>query len=201
MQIPVWIHKKAVPEDQSPISFAQLAASGADMWLSITELRMSKLKVPASRGHDYEWLACGAIPKSRVSTVIPWDGNTLCFEQKAEPIRIKGSNGDWIWDWSQQMWLLEDAQCRKRKQASEEVNGSNDVSDRGQQKRARLDSSDEEDSSEHNDGRCTKCKQLLLSANASALFDSLRSILASEGTRLEVETAVASEVDKMFSDL
>ncbi|KAF2676520.1 hypothetical protein K458DRAFT_396827 [Lentithecium fluviatile CBS 122367] len=54
VEIPCWVHKKAVPEDETPISVEQLAASGADVWLSITELRLCNLKVPATKGHHYD---------------------------------------------------------------------------------------------------------------------------------------------------
>ncbi|KAF2877707.1 hypothetical protein BDV95DRAFT_614810 [Massariosphaeria phaeospora] len=64
VEIPIWVRATAVPQDRSSISEQQLSDSGADIWLSITELRISDLQLSSKKGHDYEWLAFGRIPKS-----------------------------------------------------------------------------------------------------------------------------------------
>ncbi|KAF2241521.1 hypothetical protein BU26DRAFT_390664, partial [Trematosphaeria pertusa] len=106
VQIPAWVHESAIPDDAAAISVEQLATSGAVMWLSITELRLSNLKVPATKGHDYEWLACGAIPKSNIIRIMPFDGTTLHQEQGPKVVRSLRSREPWVFDWQQQMWIL-----------------------------------------------------------------------------------------------
>lgn len=115
--IPVWVRDTARPVDGSSITDAQLAASGADMWLSITELRISNMKkvLPqirhydtiAAKGHNYEWLACGAIPKSRIIRVMPWDGTTLHKTQDVRIVRSIDSCDPWVIDWNTLMWRLD----------------------------------------------------------------------------------------------
>ncbi|OAG17588.1 hypothetical protein CC77DRAFT_1033476 [Alternaria alternata] len=111
---PVWIRDTAVPLDHSAITWQQLKASGADMWLSITEIRASDMKLilPKIRwcdticadGHDYEWLACGFIPKSRVTRVMPWDGTRLHRNPDVRIVRSIDSPDPWVFDWTTSMW-------------------------------------------------------------------------------------------------
>ena len=112
--IPVWIRDKAVPKDRSAITPEQLESSGADMWLSITEIRSSDLKLIlpkirycdtiAAKGHDYEWLACGFIPKSTITHVMPWDGVRLHKIKDARIVHSIDSPDPWVFDANSRMW-------------------------------------------------------------------------------------------------
>lgn len=106
-EIPVWIRSNAKPADGSSIIVEELAASGADMWLSVMELRHSDLKSSFSKGHNYEWLCCGPILKSRVEKVMPFDGYTLHRERGSQPVISRDSSHTWIFNWDTWMWDLE----------------------------------------------------------------------------------------------
>ncbi|KAF9729687.1 hypothetical protein PMIN04_010574 [Paraphaeosphaeria minitans] len=56
VQIPAWIHEDALSgyHDATSMTLEELEAAEPEIWLSITELRHCNLKVPATRGHDYE---------------------------------------------------------------------------------------------------------------------------------------------------
>lgn len=85
--------------------------------MSIVELRESNLKAAGPRisytrdmicakGHDYEWLCCGAIPDSRITGVWPWDGKALHYKDPGLPIRsFENSGQPWVWSWPKKMWL------------------------------------------------------------------------------------------------
>ena len=114
---PVWIRNTAVPDDLSAITSQQLAASGADMWLSITEIRASDMKIIlpkvhtydriCAKGHAYEWLACGSIAKSLITRVMPWDGVRLHRDPDVRIIRSIDSPNPWIFDQNTLMWRLD----------------------------------------------------------------------------------------------
>ncbi|KAH7562663.1 hypothetical protein BM1_02183 [Bipolaris maydis] len=117
VKIPVWIHKKAMDQYGRTITPEQLKKSGADMWMSITELRISNLKVAGpkfsktrdvicAKGHNYEWLCCGGILESRVTGVWPWDGKQSHMIHPGYSIQsTKQSGQPWVWDWKKKMWL------------------------------------------------------------------------------------------------
>lgn len=107
VNVPVWIRDTVVPADRSNITQEELATSGADMWMSIRELRKSNVEVTASRGHSYEWLACGSVPKACVLRVMPFDGKALHPFEGLNPIWSLKSTEPWFWDWKLQMWLLD----------------------------------------------------------------------------------------------
>ncbi|KAF2127550.1 hypothetical protein P153DRAFT_295249, partial [Dothidotthia symphoricarpi CBS 119687] len=116
VNIPVWIRDTAIPIDDSNITLEQLENSGADMWLSITEIRKSDLQGCKSqygergpicmKGHDYEWLACGFILKSHIANIMPYDGKQLHKQMTLKVIRSLRSTDRWIFNWHRRMWLL-----------------------------------------------------------------------------------------------
>jgi hypothetical protein len=115
--IPVWIRDSAVPEDRSPITRSELEASGADLWVSITELRnsdFSKLSVNTGlfeeilrKGHNYEWLCLGSIKKTQVTCVMPWDGKVLHPEERTRIVWSRSSPQKYVFDWKQRQWRLD----------------------------------------------------------------------------------------------
>lgn len=131
VNIPIWIRETAVPKDGSSITPEQLTKSGADMWVSITEIRRSDLKKGSSqydridsicaKGHDYEWLACGVIEKSLVTKVMPWDGKVLHENRKPTIIRSLSSTEPWVFNWDQQTWLLDPTLTALARYRDEEV--------------------------------------------------------------------------------
>jgi len=119
VDIPVWIHKKARDQYGPTITPEELKESGGDMWVSITEIRKCNLKEEGpfgsikrdsicAKGHDYEWLSCGAISKSRIINIWPWDGKRkhLHTRDPGYPIRsLENSGQPWIWDMVKKMWM------------------------------------------------------------------------------------------------
>jgi hypothetical protein len=130
VQIPAWIHDDAFVgyEDRSSMSLEELEASIPEIWLSITELRHCNLKVPASRGHDYEWLAAGTILKKRVRNIMPFDGKTLHRKKGPQEVRSKSSEQCWVWNWNSSTWFLDTSRDRRR-HTDELSNNSNDAGD------------------------------------------------------------------------
>ena len=117
VDIPAWVHKKAREKYGNTIDPEQLTESGADMWVSITEIRLSNLKNSGpsgsikrdsicAKGHDYEWLSCGSISDDRIMNVWPWDGRKLHTRDPGRPIRSVANSGQpWVWDMAKTMWV------------------------------------------------------------------------------------------------
>ena len=112
--IPVWIRDIAMLPDGAAITHQEWAESGADMYVSITEIRESALRkispssgYIASKGHDFEWLACGFIPKSHVVLHMPWGGRKLHTTKCLVPVRSIDSANPWVFDWNSSMWVLD----------------------------------------------------------------------------------------------
>jgi hypothetical protein len=114
--IPVWIRENAVPADRSAITPRQLKKSGADLWVSITELRGSNLRnVSGGSGHyeeilkkdhDYEWLCLGAIKKTHITCIMPWDGKDLYSNETCRIVWSKSSPEKYVFDWTVRQWRL-----------------------------------------------------------------------------------------------
>jgi hypothetical protein len=121
VDIPVWIRDPRRPDDRTDLTVDELTALGAEMWISVTELRNSNLKngpksrVKASRdyicakGHDYEWLSCGPIVKSRIIRVMPFDGKVLYEQPTTQIIRSLDSTEPWVWSSDKKKWVLDAA--------------------------------------------------------------------------------------------
>lgn len=117
VNIPIWVSAHAMPADGSSITLEKFEAAGAELWMSITELRVSNLKdqphghdrrrMMFADGHDYEWLALGRIPESRITRVMPWDGEELHEYPGSQTIFSKSSAEPWIYDKSIQTWRLD----------------------------------------------------------------------------------------------
>ncbi|KAF2848718.1 hypothetical protein T440DRAFT_480772 [Plenodomus tracheiphilus IPT5] len=117
IRIPVWIRSPAKPKDESSITAEQWHSSGTDLWISITEIRQSDFKkvsprvrkwdTIAAKGHNYEWLAAGFIPKACITKVMPWDGLKLHVKPHDRIVRSVGSVDPWIFDWTTSMWRLD----------------------------------------------------------------------------------------------
>ncbi|PVI08246.1 hypothetical protein DM02DRAFT_690757 [Periconia macrospinosa] len=117
VSVPAWVSKEALVSHgdatTKTITLQGLKDSGAEVYFSITGLRMCDMKVPAADGHDYEWLAGGFIPKTRVEDVWPFDGKELHMFPKGKEIRSLDSMNIWQWDDSNWTWKLLDAKKRK----------------------------------------------------------------------------------------
>ncbi|CAN9374924.1 unnamed protein product [Alternaria alternata] len=117
VDIPFWIHRKAREQYGDTITPDQLEESGADMCISITEIRLCNLKEEGpfgsvrrdsicAKGHDYEWLFCGPIYDSRTVDVWPWDGSRLYMNGSRRPIRsFENSGQPWVWEKTKKMWV------------------------------------------------------------------------------------------------
>jgi hypothetical protein len=117
IKIPVWVRRSIVPSDGSAITFKQLKASGAELWVSITELRGSELRFVSKKtdlftgimekGHTYEWLCLGGILKEHVTCIMPFDGVTAHPEQGPNIIWSLKSPAHYIYDWKMKQWRLD----------------------------------------------------------------------------------------------
>ncbi|KAF2647515.1 hypothetical protein K491DRAFT_555675, partial [Lophiostoma macrostomum CBS 122681] len=102
--IPVFIRNTAVPDDLSPLDIDNFDPSKGDMWLSITELRHFDLKIGLGEGHDYEFIACGIVPKSRVTKIMPYDGYDLHYEPPNHTVWSRTNTRSWFFRYQDQMW-------------------------------------------------------------------------------------------------
>ncbi|KAF2636198.1 hypothetical protein P280DRAFT_522442 [Massarina eburnea CBS 473.64] len=95
VQIPAWISKPARP------------AKDSENTNSISVEQFSNLRVPAAQGHDFEWLATGQIPKTRITRVMPFDGFEIYEERKeGRTITSRSSEEPWVFNWASRMWVL-----------------------------------------------------------------------------------------------
>lgn len=86
VHIPVWVRDTARPADGSNITPQQLTTSGADMWVSVDEQRMSDIGIRCSTSHDKEWLCCGPVPLEHIDRVMPYDGKTVYGDKRREVV-------------------------------------------------------------------------------------------------------------------
>ena len=116
VQIPVFVHKDAFAdhEDDDHVTLKQIEDSGVDMWLSTTALRRSDLRVNTSRSHDYEWLCCGSLKKSRIARVMPFAGGVLYEKPGKDEVRSEQGERCWVWDWMKSKYVLDTARQRQR---------------------------------------------------------------------------------------
>ncbi|KAL1610526.1 hypothetical protein SLS60_002195 [Paraconiothyrium brasiliense] len=126
VQIPAWIHQDAITghEDAGSMTLEELEGCDPEIWLSITELRHCNLKVPAAKGHDYEWLAAGTILKKRIHKIKPWDGEKLHHNEGPHKVRSKSSNKCWVWDWQKSTWFLDTSRVRRKSAKEQSTNNS-----------------------------------------------------------------------------
>jgi hypothetical protein len=121
VDIPVWIRDPRKPEHRTDLTPEQFEELDADMWISIKELRASNLdngpksRVRSSRdyicakGHDYEWLSCGAIAKTLIEKIMPFDGKVLHQHSSTKLIRSLDSTDPWVWSSDKDRWVLDAA--------------------------------------------------------------------------------------------
>jgi hypothetical protein len=73
-------------------------------------------------GSRYEWIACGAIPKSRITKVMPFDGKELHEFRTSYPVRSLDSMHNWVWDWDQQLWVVDNDEGSRAQDVSRSGN-------------------------------------------------------------------------------
>ena len=149
VRIPVWIRSTAVPRDGSKITAEQWKNSGADMWVSVSELSQSKLNVQASSQHDTEWLCCGPVLMKHVIQVMPYDGDSEHPDDGTHPVVRSKRNLGWIWDWNLQRWIQDasllpapKATSDKRKRSNVEDDHNNTEPNQPQKRRVEDDGLD-----------------------------------------------------------
>jgi hypothetical protein len=105
VRIPVWIRKTARPDPLTKsITIQEFYNSGADMYVSVPELRVSDIVVRASPNRDNEWLSCGPVPMSAIGRVMPFDGRTVHREKSRDIIQSRQSIETYVFDWQKRMW-------------------------------------------------------------------------------------------------
>lgn len=129
VQIPIFVHKDALRghEHDDHITLKQLEDSGTDFWLSTTALRRSDLHINTARSHDYEWLCCGAIKKSRISRVMPFTAGKLHYEPGEHEVRSEQGEKCWVWSWKRSRWIRDAAREQQRKALNEEESEDEEV--------------------------------------------------------------------------
>jgi hypothetical protein len=111
-RIPVWVRRSVVPAGGSSIPLDKWQDLQAEMWICVAEVKKSDdggLHVEASPKHNGEWLCCGAIKKSSVTKVMPYDGETEYHDDDTDYIVRSKINKQWIWDWILSRWVLDPA--------------------------------------------------------------------------------------------
>jgi hypothetical protein len=107
VRIPIWVRPIARPADGSPISFQDLHDSGADMWVRGSEMALSgpyDMRWGAADSHDNEWLCCGPVPRSCITNVMPFDGETWHQEKGYELVISKLSLEIYVFNFDKWMW-------------------------------------------------------------------------------------------------
>lgn len=117
VDIPIWVSARMKPADGSSITLDEFEAAGAELWMSISELRTSNLseqphghdrrRMLFADGHDYEWLSLGSISERRIKRIMPWDGEKLHENPGPRTIFSKHSPEPWIYDRDLQSWRLD----------------------------------------------------------------------------------------------
>lgn len=111
-KIPCVIDKSIIPEDRTPMTLKQLKHqlqfNDGVMWLSLAELRRvgSDFRIVSADKHDSEWLCCGAIPKSRIESVMPYDGDILHRVKPEGLVWSKYSAEKWVFNYDITRWRL-----------------------------------------------------------------------------------------------
>lgn len=115
--LPAWIRDSARAAYGPVITSQQLKASGADLWVSIAELRCSDLRKLSKdtglyaeilhKGHDYEWLCLGSIEKAHITCVMPWDGKTLHPSEGTRIVWSRSSPEQYVYNRELRQWRLD----------------------------------------------------------------------------------------------
>jgi len=111
VHIPIWVRLRAAADGRLAISLQDLIDSDAEIWMSITELRLCDMKVPASKGHDYEWLALGRISRASIVDVMPYDGEVLHMSDPGRVVDSLQSQEPFVFKYETWMW------CRDTEEA------------------------------------------------------------------------------------
>ncbi|KAJ4377069.1 hypothetical protein N0V86_006510 [Didymella sp. IMI 355093] len=112
VRIPVWVRKSVMPANGSSVLLDKWQDLHAEMWICVEEVKLSDyggLHVEASPRHNGEWLCCGAIKRTSVTKVMPYDGETEYHEDDKNHLVRSKINQQWIWDWSLSRWVLDPA--------------------------------------------------------------------------------------------
>jgi hypothetical protein len=112
VQVPVWVRRLANGDDHSAMSLQDLIDSDTEIWLSTAELRVSDLKVSASRNHDYEWLALGRISEANIANVMPFDGNTLHMSKPDRTVYSLRSKEPFVFEYETWKWRYDPEKAR-----------------------------------------------------------------------------------------
>lgn len=105
VHIPVWMRDVARPADGSAINLQQFYDSGADMYISIDENRLSDMGVHASTGYDKEWLLVGPILMTAIDRVMPFDGKEVHHTKGNQVVQSRQSILTYIWNFDVRRWL------------------------------------------------------------------------------------------------
>lgn len=111
VHIPIWVRPRVAADGHLAISLQDLIDSDAEIWMSITELRLCDMKVPASKGHHYEWLALGRISKASIVDVMPYDGEVLHMSNPGRVVDSLKSQEPFVFKYETWMW------CRDTEEA------------------------------------------------------------------------------------
>ena len=100
VQFRIWVHERALKSQDgiTSMTLEQLQARNPEIWISLAELHFSSLKLPIPAAHRNEWLAAGKILKSRVTRVIPFDGEQWHDGLGDKEILCKPGTTTWVFN-------------------------------------------------------------------------------------------------------
>lgn len=107
-EIQAWIPAASVPKDGLPFSVDKYISDGAEMWMSIVELKKSNIGFECNIKHDNEWFSCGPIKMSQILDVLPFDGYAAHRHDGTRPgqkIISKRSTIRYKWNWDERKWI------------------------------------------------------------------------------------------------
>lgn len=158
VKIPVWVKAKGITRDSPATTVEELWKAGCQLHFSVAELRRTdfNFRLPATMGHDGEWLIAGFVPKSAIEGIFPYDGNKIHYVRPSIPVYSPKSALGHIWDWEAAGWKQDSQKARlarltalkakaespvapenitARKRKAGEFKAGDDVSDNRAQKR------------------------------------------------------------------
>ena len=99
IHIPIWVRENPSLNRGVPVMLEDLIASEVEIWISISEIRVSDMRCSASQGHSYEWLALGKISSSSVLHIWPYDGKNLHEKEPSYTVYSINSVQPWVFNW------------------------------------------------------------------------------------------------------
>jgi hypothetical protein len=112
VKYPIWVRLPADSNGHPNMTFEALIDSGAEIWLSTVELRVSDMRISAAKTHNYEWLALGKISEESITNVMPYDGDILHMSKPNRTVYSLRSKEPFVFDYETWRWHYDPEKAR-----------------------------------------------------------------------------------------